>query len=765
MRTPSARTKKDFPLSPPGSALVLALVLAGAVAGTAQAQEAMHARISFDSGGAMVKGSADADWSYATVNTLVLPGDTLWVDESGTLEVEMSGGTFLRMADRSKAEIVALPPLAVVQGWTGAFYVQRISRSSGDVIFETPVCKVDVARNSQVRIDILTDGATTVTVRWGRAIIRTDGGDDVMVVTGQRSFVDPGYLPSDPRPFDRRQEDPFDTWNRERARMLAIGSESLPSTVVYKSAPVGVADLDPYGEWVYVDSSYYWRPTVVTQYVPYRYGHWSYTPSYGHVWVGDYPFSYVTSHYGRWRYHDNYGWMWGYRDGWGPAWVASVRYGSNFIWCPLDPWNRPVYWGSDYFTVGGIRFGMFGSTYCGVDDLLYGPCGVNPFSSGILRNVPRSDIHIWNINIGSGTGTNLPYRTGALRVRDYAPRRVIRGPDTYGGTKVSARARAVTLEGGHGRAKFATATRSRSVRTGAAPSARSASLRSVRIDRDAAAKVPALRNRSILASTPTERSVTGRAVRTSPHSTTVKTPAAATRSRSVDVSATRRKTLTSVSPLSRSTPSPTRSVTRSTRTPTRSTSPPTRSVSSSTSRSRSVSPPKITTTPTPSRTPTRSMRSSSPPARTPTRAPATSSSRSRVTRVAPSSHSSSRSSSPKITRVTTPSRTVTRTPSRTSAPSVSRTPSRVSSPSTSSRSVRVPTQILGHSSSRSSAPKVSAPSRSAPARIASPPSSPSRVSAPSSSRVSSSSVRSRSISSATPSRGMSISRSSSRGRR
>jgi len=747
MKSPSAHTKPNVSLGRPALPLLLVLVLAGTVGGMAGAQEPMHARISFDSGGAMVKGNADADWSYATVNTLILPGDTLWADQSGTLEVEMAGGTFLRMADRSKADIVALPPLAVIRGWTGAFYVQRVGRSTGDVVFETPVCKVDVERNSQARIDILTDGATTVTVRWGRALIRTHTSGDVMVVTGQRCYVDPGYLPSDPMPFDLREEDAFDSWNRERARTLAIGSETLPSTVVYKSAPIGMADLEPYGEWVYVDSSYYWRPTVVTEYVPYRYGHWSYIPSSGYVWVGDYPFSYVTSHYGRWRHHNDYGWMWAYRDVWGPAWVASVRYGPNFVWCPLDPWDRPVYGPGAHFTVGDLRFGLFGSTYCVADELFWGPNYVRPCTPGIVYNVPRSNIYFWNINSHGPHRTRLPYHTGSVGVRDYAPRRVIRGHDVHGPTKVTARTRATTLERGHGRTTFGSGVRARSIRTAAAPSARSATVRSVRIDREAAAKVPALRNRRVVAST-AERTVSGRTMRTSPATRDAsKMPMAPTRSRSVDASRTAQPP---------SSPGPARSATPTNRTSTRTTSLPPRSVSSSSTRSRSTSPPKTSQTPTrtvrPSNPTTRApaplpSASSTPTQRTPSRS-SSSPARSRVIRVAPSSHS------PKVTHVTPPTRSVTRTPSRTSTRSVSPTPSPSSSRSAPTRSVHVPTQILGRSTSRSSAPKVTAPSR---------PSTPSTLSAArtrSRSSVSSSRTPSRSLPSSSISSG-----SSSRGRR
>ncbi len=450
------------------------------------AQELMHARVSFENGNSMVKGNDDADWSYATINTIVMPGDTLWVDKEGTLELEMSGGTFLRMADGSKAEVASLTPSGGIRLWAGSVYVQRISRSSGDVVLETPVCKVSVGQDSQVRMDVISNGATTVSVRWGSAVVRTEGGADVAVRQGQRSYVDPGYLPSEPAAFDLGVEDDFDSWNRERSRLLAVGSDTIPQSVPITSATIGVSDLAPYGKWVYVDSSYYWRPTVVVDFVPYRSGHWSFIPGSGYAWVGDYPFCYVTSHYGRWRHHDSYGWLWTYRDTWGPAWVASVRYGPNFVWAPLDPWDVPYSFGAEYFSVGGLRIGFGASSYCGVDDLLWGPSGVYPFTPVMIRNVPVTEINIWNINIGSRGRVPFPYRDTTLSVRDYSPRRVIRGPDAFGGAREAARTRVAALEGSDTptRWRAVAASEMKGSRTNVEEATRAARARPVRVERD-----------------------------------------------------------------------------------------------------------------------------------------------------------------------------------------------------------------------------------------------------------------------------------------
>jgi hypothetical protein len=66
-----------------GVALAATLFALGAYAPGAQAEGPLHGRISHDEGGLMVKGASGSDWSHATTNAIVLPGDTLWIDETG----------------------------------------------------------------------------------------------------------------------------------------------------------------------------------------------------------------------------------------------------------------------------------------------------------------------------------------------------------------------------------------------------------------------------------------------------------------------------------------------------------------------------------------------------------------------------------------------------------------------------------------------------------------------------------------------------------
>jgi hypothetical protein len=472
-----------------GIGLAMALGLVLAFAGAASAQDTtLHGRVSFDAGGTLIKGSADNDWSHGTLNTIVLPGDSLWADNGGTAELELPGGTFLRLADGSKSDIVGM---TTVRGWFGSFYVHRLNRSSGNFVFQTPAATVEVNESSSVRIDVIDEGATTVSVRWGNAMIRTDVGNAVALGQGQRVFVDPGLLPSDPIPFNASDEDSFDTWNRERTDYLVAGSQTPVQSVSYTDSTLGYADLNQYGEWVTVESRQVWRPTVVVDYVPFRQGHWSYVPAYGYTWVGAQPFSYVTSHYGRWRHYPTYGWCWNYDPVWSPAWCATLRYNDYYVWAPLGYDLRPAAYGSAFFSVGGLNFYYGAASYCSTRYLGYGPSYTNPFYPNLGQNIYANDVHIWNINIGThgnrySDRMRIPYNDSVRYDRDYNPRRSIRGPEVYGSSRLAASERANRLESHVARERFSTVDRTgmQSVRTAATGGDRRANVRSVRIDSD-----------------------------------------------------------------------------------------------------------------------------------------------------------------------------------------------------------------------------------------------------------------------------------------
>jgi hypothetical protein len=133
--------------------------------------------------------------------------------------------------------------------------------------------------------------------------------------------------------------------------VLALAAVAFAGGLAVSSPPVACADdvdvdvslffgaLEPYGEWVNVDTyGYVWVPEDVDYaWRPYYLGHWEWIDGLGWTWVSEEPFGWATYHYGRWVYLDLYGWSWIPGSVWSPAWV-EFRYGGGYIgWTPIGP--------------------------------------------------------------------------------------------------------------------------------------------------------------------------------------------------------------------------------------------------------------------------------------------------------------------------------------------------------------------------------------------------------------------------------------------
>jgi len=396
----------------------------------AASQEFAHARISYVDGPVSIKGTLDDAWAYASANALLVEGDLVRAETSGLAECETSDASFIRIAAQSQLEIAGLPPDTFISSAQGSFYVQRLRASRGDFTFETPACLVDINTDTLVRVDILENGATTISVFDGTAVVSANGQGAVRARQGHRVFVDPGQLPSYPTRMNENVRDDFDIWNDWRMELLDYPAHALPPALTSYGPIIGLNDLAVEGEWIYIGGTPCWRPTHVRDFVPYRDGYWTYLPRTGYVWTGRYPFSYATTHYGRWHRSAQYGWVWFFDGQWAPAWAATVRMGNRFVWCPLDRDNKPARYGEDFFPVGSTYFSLSASTSCSSDELLNGPCRVRPYSPDPGHDGNPHQAEGWRIALEERfrdtTRTNGWLGSG----REYTPHRIVRGPDT-----------------------------------------------------------------------------------------------------------------------------------------------------------------------------------------------------------------------------------------------------------------------------------------------------------------------------------------------
>lgn len=487
-----------------------AAIVVAVTAQSAWAQDADHGRISYSTDEALVLGQAEDDWSFAGINTLILEGDRVWADDSGAIELEFPAGYYVRLADGSEVEVQAMPPDGVIRGWVGSFYVQRLPGSRGDMTFDTGAARFTLDPGTVARFDVLTDGATTLSVTDGRVSVFTDDGQVLDIGRGYRTYIDPGLLPSAPERFSPDQ-DTFGAWNDTRINYIADATQPEPIRQTRTAAPIGTRDLDNYGEWVYVDNTQYWRPIYVKQYVPYRHGYWSHVPRHGYVWVGHYPFDYVTSHYGYWHYNRRHGWLWSYTPVYAPARVVSVYYGDVLFWAPATRYGYPVYGSHFDFTLGGFNFSLAFTSFAYSSHVFHHHHHHHYFARPLHRHIihsqprharpqlwnhhNRSDLDYWQ---AVHRNTNI----GEFRAE---PERRVRG-FTQSEHRGEARTVAANLQERRGRADFRTAADRR-----ATPDRRTSTAAAQRVAR--AREIDSIRDRGERVTSP-ERRATERTERT-----------------------------------------------------------------------------------------------------------------------------------------------------------------------------------------------------------------------------------------------------------
>jgi hypothetical protein len=334
-------------------------ILTGSLAGlTAWAQPENDsytrlARLSYIEGHVSYQHTSDVDWSAASVNLPLEPGDRIYTGRDGRTEIEFDDGSVYRLAENTDVEILSLKEdiiqLRILAG------LSTLTVSSGlNFEVDTPAAAFNTIREGVYRFEVAENGDTDAIVRKGE-LEAANNEFSRRIQSAEQLHVRPGEGPSLAR-YDRR--DAWDEWNdRRNADMQAYSSrEYLPNNVY-----MGVSDLDQYGRWMYVGSyGYAWVPFSIGAYwSPYSVGRWCYRPLYGWTWISYEPWGWLPYHYGRWYRSASFGWCWLPGPAfsfnfWSPG-LVSFYSGPGWIsWCALGP--------GDYYNVNHYHYnrGIYG---------------------------------------------------------------------------------------------------------------------------------------------------------------------------------------------------------------------------------------------------------------------------------------------------------------------------------------------------------------------------------------------------------------------
>lgn len=323
------------------------------------------AYVSLIEGKASMQRGSSGQWMAVTVNTPLLPGDSIATGPGSRAEIQLDYSIVLRLAQNSEAKIADLTRSRIqVQLANGMADLVVFQGNQAKSEVDTPNVAVEPIGPGTYRIGVNSTSLSLVTVRSGEAQISTPQGSTT-VQQGQQITVEgihnPQYQVANAVPPDN-----WDQWNSERNRTFENAQNYNHVNRYY----TGAQNMGSYGHWVYVPNyDWCWTPYVNAGWVPYSNGRWVWEPYYGWTWVSYQPWGWAPFHYGRWFFYGS-SWYWWpgyvtpyYYPAWGPAWVSFIGFGYGYHhfsfgfgygfrsigWCPLGPRDTfHRWWGRDH---------------------------------------------------------------------------------------------------------------------------------------------------------------------------------------------------------------------------------------------------------------------------------------------------------------------------------------------------------------------------------------------------------------------------------
>jgi hypothetical protein len=335
------------------SVLVSAFLICGSTLGHAQDDPPPQAgRLSFLSGAVSLQPAGADDWSQASPNYPIGPGDRIFTDSDGRAEIQI-GQNYVRIGPDSDVTFVEFDPQNVTFGVAqGTVHVRTRGLWNGQSLYvQTPSGGTTVGGPADFRVDVMpADPAAIFTTYSGDVYISAAGGFG-LDSTGGQSLELVGSNPVSPQWLQPAGQDDLDRWSESRDEQIVRAA-----SFHYVSPEIpGVDDLDANGRWAPgTDYGNVWVPNVPVGWAPYRNGHWVNHEPWGSVWVEDEQWGYAPFHFGRWVvYQGRWGWVPGppaARPVWSPALVVfagGMQAGGGAVsaWFPLGPGEayRPWY--------------------------------------------------------------------------------------------------------------------------------------------------------------------------------------------------------------------------------------------------------------------------------------------------------------------------------------------------------------------------------------------------------------------------------------
>ncbi len=410
------------------SALALLLILAVALtpADCAQAgnpeKPALVGRITFIDGELLRYVYDEQDWVATVKDAPFGIEDAVYSSDTGKAEFKLPNGVWARAGSDTQMQLIVLRgDLTEIDAASGTIRFYNKSRKAL-IKATTPFGYVLARPGAAFDLYVGDDSAEVISLDGAVDFVLGDKESRYEVKAGGASIISDGVVAVE---GDGQVDAAWDEWNLKREELwtqrVQVKGESIDNLPAQLREDA--YDLDRNGRWerVYYEGRYrnLWRPTgIPAGWQPFTVGRW--TVWYGdNVWIPEESFGYVTHHYGNWVFV-NSGWYWappvkaggagaGKRVYWYPGRVSWIHSDADVGWVPLAPaetYYSRNYWGPGSFTDGTRERGI------SVGNLAY---------SGHAVVVPRGSLY----SVNSYTGVRVANINRTVIIKNYRAAPVI----------------------------------------------------------------------------------------------------------------------------------------------------------------------------------------------------------------------------------------------------------------------------------------------------------------------------------------------------
>jgi hypothetical protein len=394
--------------------LILAMVWAPAVCAQARNSEgpALVGRITFIDGQLLRYVYDEQDWVATVKDAPFGLEDAVYSSDTGKAEFKLPNGAWVRTGSDTQIQLIVLrndlTEIDIASG-TVRFY----NKSQKALIKATTPFGYVLARpGAAFDLYVGDDSAEVISLDGAVDLVLGEVEARYAVKAGGASIISDGRVAVE---GDGLVDAAWDEWNLKREELwtqrVQVKGESIDNLPAELRDDAYVLDRNGRWEKVYYEGRYrkLWRPTgVAAGWQPFTVGRW--TVWYrDNVWIPEESFGYVTHHYGNWVLVNSV-WYWappvkvrvgniGGRICWYPGRVSWIQSDADVGWVPLAPgetYYSHKYWGPGSFIVrargGGIGIGRL--AYAGHAVVV--PRGsfysVNSYTGVRVANINRTTI-------------------------------------------------------------------------------------------------------------------------------------------------------------------------------------------------------------------------------------------------------------------------------------------------------------------------------------------------------------------------------------